>query len=408
MAKRGPKGQILPPGITWDTGKCRYRLRWKKADGAWGTASGGRNLEAAKRRLTELKRQARDGIVERAGSVSRSVRLADYIEHWAAVQKRRGRRNVGREANQLRLHVATILGAKRPADVTPGEIINLCWALYDEGNGLAASTITKNLKGSLSSLLSQAVLDEICEINPCMQIPRGTLPKPGKNPWPPFEKPEAERLMADTRISLDGRMLYRLAFFLMERCGEACGIRFSHWDRTMAPLSGITVATQYEDQPLKGTRDDYIADRRVPVHPRLLRDLEWWEAEGFESVFHRPPRPDDFIVPRLPPDASKARSHSQVWKALEDDMELVGVKKLPGRATHGFRKAFISIACNDDEAGMAPENVIKALSHTSTSREAFESYRRWSWETYCKAVQCVRVDLSEPGQVISIGGRDAS
>jgi hypothetical protein len=78
-------------------------------------------------------------------------------------------------------------------------------------------------------------------------------------------------------------------------------------------------------------------------------------------------------------------------------MALVGVPKIESRAAHGFRKAFISIACNDDEEGMAPENVIKALSHTSRSREAFESYRRWSWDTYCKAVQCVRVDLSEPG-----------
>jgi len=89
-------------------------------------------------------------------------------------------------------------------------------------------------------------------------------------------------------------------------------------------------------------------------------------------------------------------------------MALVGVEKLPGRATHGFRKAFISIACNEDEAGMAPEKVIKALSHSSKSREAFESSRQWSWETYCKAVQCVSVDLSEPGQVISMEGRRGS
>jgi hypothetical protein len=89
-------------------------------------------------------------------------------------------------------------------------------------------------------------------------------------------------------------------------------------------------------------------------------------------------------------------------------MALVGVEKLPGRATHGFRKSFISMACNDDEAGMAPENVIKALSHTSKSRDAFESYRIWTWETYCKAVQCVRVDLSEPGQLISMESRRGS
>lgn len=57
-----------------------------------------------------------------------------------------------------------------------------------------------------------------------------------------------------------------------------------------------------------------------------------------------------------------------VESTLQDDMALVGIEKLPGRATHGLRKAAISKVCNDDEGGMAPENVIKALSHTSRSR----------------------------------------
>jgi integrase len=407
MAKRGFEGQILPPGMSRDD--KTYLLRWRKADGSWGTQRAGRNFAKAKRELAKLKREARQGIVAPTGGVNPNIRFAEYVPHWAAVQRQRGRRNVGREQQQLLLHIVPILGRKRPADVTPGEIINLCWDLYNEGEGvLKASTITKNLKGSLSSLFSQAVLDRICEINPCMQIPRGALPTPGKNPWPPFEKAEVERLMTDPRIDLDRRMLYRLAFFLMERCGEACGIRFSDWDRTLTPLTGVTVATQYQKQPLKGTRDDHVAKRHVPAHSQLQPILEWWWAEGFESVFRRAPGPDDFIVPRLAPHSDKARSHSTVWKDLEDDMALVGVEKLPGRATHGFRKAFISMACNDDEAGMAPENVIKALSHTSKSREAFESYRVWSWETYCKAVECVRVDMSEPGQLISMEDRRGS
>jgi hypothetical protein len=52
-----------------------------------------------------------------------------------------------------------------------------------------------------------------------------------------------------------------------------------------------------------------------------------------------------------------------------------------------------------------PPHTNTALSHTSKSREAFESYRVWTWETYCKAVQCVSIDLSEPGQLISLEAR---
>jgi len=406
MAKRGPKGQALPPGITWDRGKCRYRIRWKKADGIWGTKSAGRNLEAAKRKLAELKHQARDGVVHDDGQPRSSMTLAEYEDRWAAHKMRTGRRNVKRERNQLRLHIDPVLGRKRPADVTPADIVNLCWDLYDAG--LTAGTVTKNLKGTISSVFGRAVFEGVCEINPCALIPRGELPKPGRNPWTPFEPREVERLLTDPRVELDHRMLYRLAFFFIERCGEVCGLKFSDWDRAMTPLGAMTIDTQYQDDPLKGTRDDYIAVRRVPVHPQMQPILAWWRLTGFEQVYRRPPREDDFIVPRLPPFSRQARSHSQVWKALEDDMALVGVQKLPGRATHGFRKAFISMACNDDGAGMAPESVIKALSHTSTSRDAFERYRRWSWETYCKAVECVHVDLSEPGRVLSMEGHHGS
>jgi hypothetical protein len=79
----------------------------------------------------------------------------------------------------------------------------------------------------------------------------------------------------------------------------------------------MTIDTQYQNQPLKGTCDDYIAERRVPVHPLLQRILQWWWAEGFEMVFRRASLPDDFIVPLVPPHTRQARSHSQVWKPLE-------------------------------------------------------------------------------------------
>jgi integrase len=299
----------------------------------------------------------------------------------------------------LRLHVDPAIGDRRLDDIRPADIVNLCWDLYA---GLSANTVTKNIKGYINSVFTHAVFEEACEFNPCASIPHGKLPKPGRNPWPPFERHEVEQLLTDPRIPPDRRMTYGLAFFLMERCGEVCGIRFSDWDRSLKPFSGVTIDSQYQDQPLKGSRDDYVAVRRVPVHPTFEPMLARWKASGFAETFGRPPRDDDFIVPRLAPHTRQARSRLQVWKALEADMALIGIKKLDGRATHGFRKAFITLACNDDGAGMAPENVIKALSHTSQTREAFESYRRWEWGTYCEAVRCVQLDLSEPSRVLSI------
>ena len=325
--------------------------------------------------------------------------FAEYADRWAAHQRRSERRDTKRARNQLRLHVEPAIGDRKLDEIRPADIVNLCWDLYP---GLSANTVTKNIKGYINNVFNHAVFEEACEFNPCASIPPGKLPKRGRKPWPPFERGEVEKLVTDPRIPSDRRMIYGLAFFLMERCGEVCGIRFSDWDRSLKPFGGVTIDSQYQDQPLKGSRDDFVAVRRVPVHPIFEPVLARWKAAGFAETYGRPPRDDDFIVPRLAPDTGKARSHSQVWKALEADMELVDVKKEPGRATHGFRKAFITLACNDDGAGMAPESVIKALSHTSTSREAFESYRRWEWTTYCEAVKCVQLDLAEPGHVLSI------
>ena len=395
MAKRGPKGQKLPPNIFWDPGKERYRLRYKDGNGKWQIKSAGKNLDKAKRELAKLRRGA-----SLESTPSRPMTFAEYVDRWSADQERRGRRNVKRERNQLELHVIPVLGDARLEDIRPADIVDLCWDLYE--SGYKASTITKNLKGMISSVFSHAVFEELCDFNPCASIPRNKLPKVGSNPWPPYKRHEVERLLSDPRIQPDRRMLYALAFFLMERCGEVCGIRFSDWDRSLKPLTGVTVESQYQHQPLKGSRDDYVARRRVPVHPQLEAMLVRWKVSGFEAVYHRPPREDDFIVPRLPPDTRKAQSHSLVWKDLEEEAEMVGVEKLPGRASHGFRKAFITLACNEDEAGAAPEAVIKALSHTSKSQNAFERYRHWSWETFCNAVRCVELDLAEPGQVISL------
>jgi len=84
-------------------------------------------------------------------------------------------------------------------------------------------------------------------------------------------------------------------------------------------------------------------------------------------------------------------------------MAPVGVEHKPGRATHGFRKAFASLACDDDAGDMANAAAIEALTHTGRSRNVFERYKQWSWETYCNAVRCVVIDLPTPGQAVRHG-----
>lgn len=96
---------------------------------------------------------------------------------------------------------------------------------------------------------------------------------------------------------------------------------------------------------------------------------------------------------------SPSCSHSMAWKALEKHMALVGVEKKPGRSTHGFRKAFVSMA----RAGGANPDVIRALTHTGKSRDVLDLYTQWPRESFCEAVQCASVDLPQPEQAIRHG-----
>lgn len=375
--RRGPNGEQLPPGISWDARKRRYRVHGRH---------GGRTLAEAKRKMRELDREAR-GV--------RAYRLAPYIPRWEARKDRSGRRNVKKEARALELHVVPALGRKYLSDIDGNDLLGLYWDLYADGNGLAAKTI-RNIHAALSSLFGVAQLEKLIDHNPCREVPNGEMPQAGDNPWDRYEPEQLSLLLRDERIRLDRRVLYGLHFWFAAREGEACGFRFSDIDRTAKPLAEITIDSQYQDQPLKGSRDDYIARRRFPVHPEAAAMLAKWRLSGFASVFGRPPRDDDFIVPN--PRDMQARRPNAVYKTLIEDEKKVGVEHRRGRATHGFRKCWISLAT---VAGVDRE-LRRVLTHGGRKRDVMELYERWPWETLCEAVQ--RVQIPDTAQLISIAG----
>lgn len=382
---RGPRGEELPEGISWDGAKKRYRVR---VPGMRSPVHGGKTLQAAKRRKRELEREVK-GVRQHA--------LSAYINHWEAHKARTGRRNVKKERRALELHVEPTLGRRLLADVTPADLLDLWWALY-ESRTINAKTI-RNVHGSLSSVYSLALFEGLIDANPCKQIPRGEMPKVGRNPWKKYEPGEVATLLTDERIRLDRRVLYALLFWFADREGEGCGFTFADYDRTPKPLGSMVIDKQYGGQHLKGSRDDYTATRRFPVHPEAAALIARWRLSGFDSIFGRPPRESDPIVPN--PATMQARSPNAVYKALIVDEKRVGIEHKKGRATHGFRKAFISMA----RAAGANSDVIRALTHPGRSRDVLDLYTQWPWETFCDAVQLVQ--LPDVADVIAIGGRSA-
>jgi hypothetical protein len=378
--RRGPNGEELPDGISWDGTKKRYRVHGRH---------GGKTLAEAKRKKREIEREAK-GV--------RAYKLAPYIARWEARKERAGRRNVKKEARALELHVVPAFGRHHLTDVDASDILEHYWRLYDDGNGLSAKTI-HNVHAALSSVFTVAKLEKLVDYNPCREIPGDEMPQVGENPWEKYEPDEVVILTTDERIRIDRRVLYALHFWFAAREGEACGFRFTDCSRLSKPLGTMTIDSQYQDEPLKGSRDDYVATRRFPVHSAAAALLAEWRLSGFESIFGRPPRDDDFIVPN--PRDTKARKPNAVYKALIKDEKRVGIEHIKGRATHGFRKCWISMAA---AAGVDRE-CRRMLTHGGRKRDVMEVYERWPWETLCDAVQCVQ--LPNMAQVIELGGRRA-
>ncbi len=382
MAKRrGPTGEELPAGISWDASKRRYRVRGKH---------GGKTLSDAMKRKRDLDREAR--------GVKPHV-LSAYFDHWAAWQQRKGRRNVKKDRRRLELHVEPTFGQKALTGLTPPELLDLYWKLYDSGDGVIGARTIRDVNGLISSVYSLAVFEGLADYNPATQMPRGSMPKVGDNPWERYEPGEVVTLLTDERIRLDRRVLYALLFWFADREGEGCGFTFEDYDRLPKPLGAMAIDKQYQGQPLKGSRDDYIAARRFPVHPEAAALIARWRLSGFPSIFGRTPRCDDPIVPN--PRTMKARKPNAVYKALIEDEKRVGIEHKKGRATHGFRKCWISMA---HEAG-ANREAVRVLTHTGRSRDVLDRYALWSWDKLCETAALV--ELPETAQVIALGGRRA-
>jgi hypothetical protein len=378
--RRGPHGEELPEGISWDAKKKRYRVRGKH---------GGKTLAEAKRKKREFDREAK-GV--------RAYRLAPYIARWEARKERAGRRNVKKEARALELHIVPTLGRHHLTEVDASDLLDLYWRLYDDSNGLAAKTI-HNVHAALSSVFTVAKLEKLVDYNPCREVPNDEMPQVGENPWEKYEPIEVAALLTDERVREDRRVLYALLFWFATREGEGCGFRFSDYNRTEQPLGAMMIDTQYQDQPLKGSRDDFIAKRRFPAHPEAAALLARWRLSGFSSIFGRPARDGDFIVPN--PATMEARKPNAVYKALIEDEKRVGIEHKKGRATHGFRKAWISMAA----AAKADRECRRVLTHGGRKRDVMELYERWPWATLCETVQLVK--LPDTAQVIAFGGRHA-
>jgi integrase len=335
----------------------------------------GTDKRQAEQRERQRKREVAAGTY-RPDQSSASTTVAEYVEKWI---ERRKTRSVADDAARLRLHVVPALGTYRLEELRPLIIRDWVVALRD-ARKIAPKTV-RNVYGVLRTMLRDAQIEELIIANPCV-LPRDTLPSPRDRGIDPrrraasvFTREEVAALISDQRIPVDRRMFYALLLLTGMRHGEAAGRRWRDYEKDAKPLGALAVATQYNDAPLKTD-----TPRVVPVHPILAERLDEWATEGFERVYVRAPKPDDFIVPSR---RGLCRSRKLSLERLQDDCARIGITS---RRLHDMRHTFISLARRDG----ARKDHLEKVTHNAQG-DIVDRYTAVDWEPLCEAVACLRI-----------------
>lgn len=249
--------------------------------------------EAEAERYADAAQRTIDGR-RSAGETSAPLTVTAYAEKWFVLRAKLGKRSADKEEGRMRKHVLPRLGPMRLDAITKLDIRDFVRAMRMSGE-LAPRSI-RNIYGDMQSMFRDAVDDGHITINPC-SLRRGELPsKVDKDPeWrdlATYTVREVERLISDTAIPVERRVLNALKALGGLRHGEAAGLRWRHYDPTLEPLGRLIIATSYDTGRTKTE-----VTRRVPVHPVLAKILAAWRISHWERIYGRAPTSDDLIVP---------------------------------------------------------------------------------------------------------------
>lgn len=361
-------------------------------------STGQRERRVAARIYAQRKREVADGTWRgRKRAAADRLRVRDYADTWFAVQRDRELASYRVEWQKFRDYVLPIIGDRVFTDLRPKDAIALVAELkrtrLQDGTLMAPRTVI-NAYAVFSRMCRDAVIEEILIATPCV-LPRGTLPKKrDKDPtWRAqaiYTRDEVEMLISDERVPEDERVFYALMFLTGGRVGEASGRRWRDYDPTAKPLGRMSIATQYDDRPLKQSD----RPREMPVLPALAAILAEWKLDGFPRWIGRPPRPDDFICPETSMQHKRRgewRKSGSSWRRLDHTLKRLGLRH---RRQHDARRTLTSLGRN---AG-ADRDILRACTH-GDRREVIDDYTTWSWEAKCREVAKIRVGRLGAGAV---------
>lgn len=365
------------------------KLKGFKVPGKWSGkptpyAADADNREKAERWAAHAQKR----IDERAllGEAS-PLTVRDYAKQWLDDPARQALASYPDMKGHLNNHVLPILGDKRLSEVRSRDFRDLIRKLKAKiGDGGISPKTVHNIYGTIRTMFNDAKGDELIAVVP--EVDTGELPeKVDKDPeWrdlATYQRNEVRLMLTSTKVPPERRIQYALKALAGLRHGEVAGLRWRLWDRSLGPLTMLSIARTYVAQ---GTKTK--VPRRVPVHAELARMLEAWLAM-WPAVYGRDPTPEDFIVPTrnlTPVDPSDANI------AFKADLEGLGLRVGAGehrdRGGHDMRAWFMSTGV-EDGANIA---VLQRITHTK-KKDVVSGYTRLPWHVLCEAVAAIKMTL---------------
>lgn len=393
-------------------GEAFYSVNYQEGRQVWQrlNEADGRERERADKRI---KKQINAGTF--APAMSSAITVGAFAREWF---RKRTCRSSADEERHFDLHVrgrCDWFCSLRLDDVRVSHMLRLIdelGASYDR-DGVTCTLAPKsifNLFGTVRTMFRNARAYELMLRDPC-ELPdgkdgKGKLSKKPRRKPAPYMAEEVRAIMASPDVAEDERVFCALAFFTGMREGEIAGRRFRDYDPEAAPLGGLIVRTQYDDQPLKTDDETGDAPRAIPVHPKLAKILDAWWREGFERVHCRPPTLDDFIVPvrafgldgrRYPWAKGRNHSRSSAYKLFRRVLAKVGI---PAHSLHATRHTFITFA----RRGGARKDVLEKITHNAEG-EMIDIYTHVDYDPLCEAMSCLTYEA--PANVVRMPVRRA-
>lgn len=345
----------------------------------------GTDKREAARRDSRMKREIAAGtfVPQKTGAST----VGSFAREWF------GRRKVRTVENEEALYENHVVRRcawftkLRLEDVRPSHMIRLVDELamdYVNARGVPSDLAPKSVAliyGIFKTMFRDARIAELMDSDPCV-LPSGKLSRKAKTKRRAYGAADAVHLSTGEEIPWDRRVFNALAFYTGMREGEICGRRWRNLDLNSEPLACLTVDTQYDDRPLKTDDNDTERPRKVPVHPALLSVLKEWRAVGFELVYRRPPREEDFIVPRR--DTEGNHTKSSAYKGWRRSCDETGVENA---TLHSTRHTFIT----QIRRGGARGEVTEKITHNALGA-MIDQYTHWEWAPLCAAMLCLRFD----------------